>query len=136
MSWRLEALSEIGRWLVPAYRFKWPQMAWWDDQDSTECVSRIDKLHGYNAVGRVIVSDDYGSLTVRGLQPLSTSSSATCRSPSSDSHYAPRTTHHMLTWVALAAIRSYSELRWSPDPGINILMGNNGAGKTRSARGS
>ena len=41
----------------------------------------------------------------------------------------------MLNWVAFADFRSYSELRWSPDPGINILVGNNGAGKTNLLEG-
>lgn len=41
----------------------------------------------------------------------------------------------MLNWVALADFRSYSELHWSPDPGINILVGNNGAGKTNLLEG-
>ena len=36
----------------------------------------------------------------------------------------------ILNWISLADFRSYPELRWSPDPGINILVGNNGAGKT------
>jgi len=35
-----------------------------------------------------------------------------------------------LTWIALNSFRSYDDLLWSPDPGINILVGNNGAGKT------
>ena len=35
-----------------------------------------------------------------------------------------------LSWIALTDFRSYPELRWSPDPGTNILVGNNGAGKT------
>ena len=40
-----------------------------------------------------------------------------------------------LSWISLADFRSYPELRWSPDPGINILVGNNGAGKTNLLEG-
>ena len=36
----------------------------------------------------------------------------------------------VLNWISLKDFRSYPELLWSPDPGINILVGNNGAGKT------
>ena len=33
-------------------------------------------------------------------------------------------------WVSLVDFRSYHELRWEPDPGVNLLIGPNGAGKT------
>ncbi|MGQ0848067.1 MAG: DNA replication/repair protein RecF [Actinomycetota bacterium] len=36
----------------------------------------------------------------------------------------------ILSWLSLADFRSYVELRWEPDPGVNILVGNNGAGKS------
>jgi DNA replication and repair protein RecF len=36
----------------------------------------------------------------------------------------------MFSWISLSHFRSYDELRWSPDPGVNILVGDNGAGKT------
>ncbi|MGH8927371.1 MAG: DNA replication/repair protein RecF [Acidimicrobiia bacterium] len=35
-----------------------------------------------------------------------------------------------LTWISLTDFRSYADLHWSPDPGTNILVGDNGAGKT------
>lgn len=35
-----------------------------------------------------------------------------------------------LRWLELANFRSYSSLRWDPDPGVNIVVGDNGAGKT------
>lgn len=35
-----------------------------------------------------------------------------------------------LTWIALAGFRSYDRLEWRPDPGVNLLVGANGAGKT------
>jgi DNA replication and repair protein RecF len=33
-------------------------------------------------------------------------------------------------WVSLRHFRSYDDLDWAPDPGVNLLLGANGAGKT------
>jgi DNA replication and repair protein RecF len=33
-------------------------------------------------------------------------------------------------WVALTDFRSYQDLEWRPDPGVNLLLGPNGSGKT------
>lgn len=33
-------------------------------------------------------------------------------------------------WIALRNFRSYDSLDWEPDPGVNLLLGANGAGKT------
>lgn len=33
-------------------------------------------------------------------------------------------------WISLAGLRSYQELDWRPEPGVNVLVGRNGAGKT------
>ena len=35
-----------------------------------------------------------------------------------------------LAWLQLADYRSYRALQWSPEPGVNIMVGRNGAGKT------
>lgn len=35
-----------------------------------------------------------------------------------------------LAWLQLHDFRSYPALEWRPDPGVNILVGRNGAGKT------
>lgn len=35
-----------------------------------------------------------------------------------------------LEWLELVEFRSYESLRFEPDPGINVLIGRNGAGKT------
>ncbi len=35
-----------------------------------------------------------------------------------------------LEWVALSGFRSYAALEWHPEPGMNVLVGRNGAGKT------
>jgi hypothetical protein len=45
---RFELLTALGGKILPRYRFKWPQMAWWDDEDFNRYLSRIGELHGYN----------------------------------------------------------------------------------------
>ncbi len=35
-------------------------------------------------------------------------------------------------WLSLLAFRSYKSLEWSPEPGVNLLFGSNGAGKTNA----
>jgi DNA replication and repair protein RecF len=35
-----------------------------------------------------------------------------------------------LAWLTLAGFRSYQQLRWTPSPGINLVVGPNGVGKT------
>jgi O-methyltransferase len=45
---RFEALITIGRWLFPAYRFKWPQMAWWDDERFNAYLGRFNERSGMN----------------------------------------------------------------------------------------
>ncbi len=35
-----------------------------------------------------------------------------------------------LAWLELAGFRTYEQLRWDPDPGVNVLVGPNAIGKT------
>ena len=35
-----------------------------------------------------------------------------------------------LSWLELTGFRSYASLRWDPDPGVNVLVGQNAIGKT------
>ena len=35
-----------------------------------------------------------------------------------------------LDWISLAQYRSYPEVKWSPTPTVNVLVGRNGAGKS------
>lgn len=37
-----------------------------------------------------------------------------------------------LAWLELTDFRSYRHLEWSPDPGVNLLIGPNGSGKTNA----
>lgn len=47
--WRFFVLLKIGRWLMPQYRFQWPQMAWWYDQQFNEYLERFGELRGANS---------------------------------------------------------------------------------------
>ena len=41
----------------------------------------------------------------------------------------------ILKWLELRDFRSYPELEFTPEPGINLLVGENGAGKTNLLEG-
>ena len=45
---RFELLTSFGRKVLPRYRFKWPQMAWWDDEEFNRYLDRVGELHGHN----------------------------------------------------------------------------------------
>jgi hypothetical protein len=45
---RFELLREAGRRLLPEYRFKWPQMAWWRDRDFDAYLERFGERGGAN----------------------------------------------------------------------------------------
>ena len=40
-----------------------------------------------------------------------------------------------LVWLELVDFRSYGRMRWAPEPGVNLLVGRNGAGKTNLLEG-
>jgi hypothetical protein len=46
---RFFLLQKIGAWLVPKYRFNWPQLAWWDDRKFNAYLDRFDELASNNA---------------------------------------------------------------------------------------
>ncbi len=48
-------LRRFGRTLVPEYRFKWPHMAWWKDDDFTRFLDRFGELHGLNSDRRWMI---------------------------------------------------------------------------------
>lgn len=57
--WRLtrfHALHAIARWLLPEYRFKWPQMAWWDDAAFNAYLDRFGERRSHNTDRRYAVS--------------------------------------------------------------------------------
>ena len=45
---RFHVLRWIGSYLVPKYRFKWPQMAWWDDPMFNEYLVKFNEIEGMN----------------------------------------------------------------------------------------
>jgi O-methyltransferase len=45
---RFDALRWIGSILVPKYRFKWPQMGWWDEPAFNEYLVRFSEMNGMN----------------------------------------------------------------------------------------
>jgi len=46
---RFETLRQVGKRLVPEYRFKWPQMAWWGDREFSAYLERFGEQDGMNA---------------------------------------------------------------------------------------
>jgi hypothetical protein len=46
---RFELLRRIGLRLVPRYRFKWPQMAWWGDEAFTAYLAAFGESDGMNS---------------------------------------------------------------------------------------
>ncbi|MFQ5729283.1 MAG: TylF/MycF/NovP-related O-methyltransferase [Waddliaceae bacterium] len=45
---RLELLVKLGRIILPGYRFKWPQMAWWTDPIFNKYLVQFDEIGGLN----------------------------------------------------------------------------------------
>jgi O-methyltransferase len=45
---RFALLTALGGRILPRYRFKWPQMAWWDDADFNRYLERFAELPGFN----------------------------------------------------------------------------------------
>jgi O-methyltransferase len=52
---RFHALRWLARWLLPEYRFKWPQLGWWRDQAFNDYLARFGELHGNNTDRRYAV---------------------------------------------------------------------------------
>lgn len=46
---RFFLLRKLGAWLVPKYRFNWPQLAWWDDDVFSAYLRRFDEIDGCNS---------------------------------------------------------------------------------------
>ena len=47
--WRFLTLLKVGRWVMPGYRFQWPQFAWWQDPDFNAYLQRFGELRGMNS---------------------------------------------------------------------------------------
>lgn len=50
-------LADVGRVLVPQYRFKWPQMDWWDDEHLTRFLSAFGEADGFNSDRRLMIHE-------------------------------------------------------------------------------
>ena len=48
LSPRLHLLRLAGKLLVPSYRFKWPQLDWWKDEEFTRYLDRFGELRVLN----------------------------------------------------------------------------------------
>lgn len=55
--YRFDLLVTIGSILAPAYRFKWPQMKWWDHADFNRYLAKFDELPGMNTDRRWMVKE-------------------------------------------------------------------------------
>lgn len=53
--WRFNALIRLAKFLVPRYRFKWPQMQWWDNSWFNQYLAKFDELSGMNTDRRWMV---------------------------------------------------------------------------------
>jgi O-methyltransferase len=45
---RLFVMSTLGRRIMPEYRFKWPELDWWNDESFNRILRDFDELDGYN----------------------------------------------------------------------------------------
>jgi O-methyltransferase len=54
--WRFIVLRKLGKWLIPEYRFLWPQMVWWQDESFNEYLKRFQEFDGCNSDRRWMVS--------------------------------------------------------------------------------
>jgi glycosyltransferase involved in cell wall biosynthesis/SAM-dependent methyltransferase len=46
---RFELLRNVGKILLPDYRFHWPQLAWWQDAEFNDYLRRFGEIDGMNA---------------------------------------------------------------------------------------
>jgi len=53
---RLYILKRVAKLVIPEYRFKWPQLDWWNDQSFTKYLQKFDELEGNNSDRRFAVS--------------------------------------------------------------------------------
>lgn len=53
--WRFLTLVRIGHWLIPQYRFPWPQMRWWYDEAFNDYLKRFNEFSGLNSDRRWMI---------------------------------------------------------------------------------
>lgn len=54
---RFALLVRFGRVLLPQYRFKWPHMQWWQDEEFTEYLRTFGEVDGFNTDRRLMVHE-------------------------------------------------------------------------------
>ena len=54
-NWRYLALLKVGKWLLPDYRFQWPQLAWWRDAAFNSYLERFGLLGGADSDRRWVI---------------------------------------------------------------------------------
>ncbi len=47
--WRFTVLRKVGEWLLPQYRFLWPQMVWWQDESFNKYLKKFNEFDGCNS---------------------------------------------------------------------------------------
>jgi O-methyltransferase len=52
---RFEALRKVAKILMPEYRFKWPQLDWWNDPQFNKYLASFDELDGMNTDRRWMI---------------------------------------------------------------------------------
>ena len=45
---RFRLLTEVGKKLIPQYRFSWPYLDWWNDKPFNSYLERFNELHHFN----------------------------------------------------------------------------------------
>src|SRR5439155_2143547 len=45
---RFKILRKVGQVVMPGYRFKWPQLGWWNESAFNAYLRRFDELDGMN----------------------------------------------------------------------------------------
>lgn len=53
---RFEVMKTISKIIFPTYRFKWPQMDWWNDQEFNQYLEKFGELEGMNTDRRWMLS--------------------------------------------------------------------------------
>lgn len=52
---RMEIMLALGKRLIPHYRFKWPEMDWWDNKEFTDYLTQFNEQDGLNTDRRWMV---------------------------------------------------------------------------------
>lgn len=48
-------ITKIAKWLIPNYKFTWPELAWFNNQNLTRVLKHFDEIDGFNAHRRFAI---------------------------------------------------------------------------------